>query len=189
VGDDLDLCWRVHTTGARVVIAPAAVGRHRERIAERLPESTADQLPALAERERINTVLSLTATSRLPLVIAELALFTVVQLFIGLFASNARRSLAAARALVAVPLATADIRRRRARVKTHRLVGDDEVHALQARGSARLSVWLRRRARTTGVAESEANKVGGVVATSERSTVLLWALLALGIWLVGIIVR
>jgi len=193
VGDDLDLCWRIHTTGARVVIAPAAVGRHRERIAERLPESIAEQIPALAERERINTVLSLTATSRLPLVIVELVIFTVVQLFISLFASNARRSLAAARALVAAPLAIGDIRRRRARVKAHRLVSDTEVHALQARGSARLSVWLRRRARTTGVAESEANKAGGVVATSQRSTVLLWTLLALGtiiggrsLWLHGV---
>ncbi len=193
VGDDLDLCWRVHTTGARVIIAPSAVGRHRERITERLPEESADQLPALAERERINTVLSLTATSRLPLVIAELVLFTVAQLFIGLFSSNARRSLAATRALLAAPLSTGDIRRRRARVKTHRLVGDDEVHALQARGSARLSVWLRRRARTTGVAESEANKAGGVVATSQRSTVLLWTVIALGtiiggrsLWLHGV---
>ena len=193
VGDDLDLCWRVHTTGARVVIVPSAVGRHRERISERLPESSGDQLPALAERERINTVLSLTSTSRLPLVIVELVIFTVAQLFIGLFASNARRSLATARALVAAPLAFGDIHRRRARVKAHRLVGDDEVHALQARGSARLSVWLRRRARTTGVAESEANKAGGVVATSQRSTVLLWIIVALGtivggrsLWLHGV---
>ena len=31
-GDDVDLCWRVHLSGARTVVAPQARARHREEI-------------------------------------------------------------------------------------------------------------------------------------------------------------
>ena len=37
-GDDVDLCWRAHLGGARVVVVPAARGRHREELAERRPD-------------------------------------------------------------------------------------------------------------------------------------------------------
>ena len=31
-GDDVDLCWRAHLGGARVVVVPAARARHREQL-------------------------------------------------------------------------------------------------------------------------------------------------------------
>src|SRR5690606_20514923 len=34
-GDDVDLCWRAHIAGARVVVVPSAVGRHLEALGER----------------------------------------------------------------------------------------------------------------------------------------------------------
>jgi GT2 family glycosyltransferase len=37
-GDDVDLCWRAHLGGARVVVAPQARGRHREELVERRPD-------------------------------------------------------------------------------------------------------------------------------------------------------
>ncbi|MEL0040298.1 MAG: glycosyltransferase family 2 protein, partial [Ilumatobacter sp.] len=37
-GEDLDLCWRAHWAGARVIVAPEAVVRHRADIAGRRPE-------------------------------------------------------------------------------------------------------------------------------------------------------
>ena len=38
-GDDLDLCWRAHLGGARVVVVvPAARARHREASSERRPD-------------------------------------------------------------------------------------------------------------------------------------------------------
>ena len=37
-GDDVDLCWRAHLGGARVVVVPSARARHLERLAERRPD-------------------------------------------------------------------------------------------------------------------------------------------------------
>ena len=37
-GDDVDLCWRVHLSGARVVVAPQARVRHREELEVRRPD-------------------------------------------------------------------------------------------------------------------------------------------------------
>ncbi len=37
-GDDVDLCWRAHLGGARVVVVPAARARHREALAQRRPD-------------------------------------------------------------------------------------------------------------------------------------------------------
>ena len=37
-GDDVDLCWRAHLSGARVVVAPQARVRHREELTVRRPE-------------------------------------------------------------------------------------------------------------------------------------------------------
>ena len=38
-GDDVDLCWRAHLTGARVVVAPDARVRHREQLVDAPPRS------------------------------------------------------------------------------------------------------------------------------------------------------
>ena len=37
-GDDVDLCWRAHLSGARVVVAPQARVRHREELTVRRPD-------------------------------------------------------------------------------------------------------------------------------------------------------
>jgi GT2 family glycosyltransferase len=37
-GDDVDLCWRVHLSGARVVVVPQARARHLEQLETRRPE-------------------------------------------------------------------------------------------------------------------------------------------------------
>jgi GT2 family glycosyltransferase len=46
-GEDIDLCWRAHLHGARVVVVPAAEARHREELTERRPD-----LPHEAMRAR-----------------------------------------------------------------------------------------------------------------------------------------
>ena len=63
-GDDVDICWRAHLGGARVLVVPAARARHRERLAER----RADALSAgRSAQTRMRTVLTLTGGQRLPL--------------------------------------------------------------------------------------------------------------------------
>ena len=63
-GDDVDLCWRAHLGGARVVVVPAARARHREALPERRP----DLRPALLQaRHRMRSIATLTGARRLPL--------------------------------------------------------------------------------------------------------------------------
>ncbi|MEO7397635.1 MAG: glycosyltransferase, partial [Ilumatobacteraceae bacterium] len=45
-GDDIDLCWRAHLSGARVVVVPAARARHRERLVQRRPDLAHHSLAA-----------------------------------------------------------------------------------------------------------------------------------------------
>ena len=67
-GDDVDLCWRVHLSGARVVVAPQARVRHREELEVRRPDLHHDLLRA---RHRMRSVATLTSGRRLPAAVAR----------------------------------------------------------------------------------------------------------------------
>ncbi len=53
--EHIDLCWRARTMGARVVVAPAAIVRHRQQRAQRL---NYNQIERLNRRYQLRTVLS-----------------------------------------------------------------------------------------------------------------------------------
>lgn len=139
-GEDLDLCWRAHLTGARVVVVPDAVVRHRERLTERRPDL---HHRMLVSRHRLRLVATLTGRSRLAARLVQLTLLTIVELVVGLFTGRFGEAVASLRALVGlVPRAPGILARRRA-VRRHRAVHEREVLAIQVRGSARLQSYLR----------------------------------------------
>jgi len=141
-GDDVDLCWRAHLGGARVVVVPAARARHRERLAERRPDL---RHAAMAQRARMRSVATLTGASRLPMLSVQLVLVTLAESIVGLFTGRFRRVAVSLAALFAmVPRTPAYFARRRSLVKL-REVPDAEVAGLQMRGSARLTSYLRAR--------------------------------------------
>ena len=55
LNDDLNLCWRAHVAGARVIVAPDAVVRHVEALGDRVPVS--ERRERLI-RHRLRTMLS-----------------------------------------------------------------------------------------------------------------------------------
>ena len=55
LGDDLDLCWRAHVAGARVLVVPAAAVRHLEALGQR---RDVDDRRRLQARHRLRTVLT-----------------------------------------------------------------------------------------------------------------------------------
>jgi GT2 family glycosyltransferase len=59
-GEDVDLCWRAHLMGARVVVTPDARVRHREQMVERRPDLNHR---ALRSRHRMRSVATLTGGS------------------------------------------------------------------------------------------------------------------------------
>lgn len=147
-GEDVELCWRVHHSGARVVVAPSARARHRGALEERRPDFSH---AAMAARNRVRTVATLTGSARLPGRLVELVLLTLGELVIGAFTGRVRPALSSLRALVGlVPRLPAVLKRRR-EVRALRQVPEREVLGLQERGSARLSSYLRHRQTATFV--------------------------------------
>jgi GT2 family glycosyltransferase len=141
-GDDIDLCWRAHLSGARVVVVPSTRVRHLEHLGKRRPDLNATRLQ---QRHRMMSVATLTGARRLPLVLLQLLLFTLGELVVSIFTGKARQGIAGVGALLGlVPRIPAIIARRR-RIAATREVPDGEVAGLQVRGSARVSTYLRTR--------------------------------------------
>jgi GT2 family glycosyltransferase len=152
-GDDVDLCWRAHLSGARVVVAPHARARHREELTVRRPDLHHEMLRA---RHRMRAVATLTSTGRLPVRSLELAVLTVTELFVGLFTARVGEAWSSLRAFVGLlPRTPATLARRRAVARIRR-VDDSEILPLQNRGSARLTSYRRARDTETYIGESAA---------------------------------
>lgn len=147
-GDDIDLCWRAHLTGARVIVAPDARVRHRERLAERRPDLNHR---ALRSRHRMRTVATLTSGARLFGRSIQLVLLTIVELVVGLFTGRFGEALSSLRALGGLIPRTGQIIARRRAIAPQRVVHEREVLGLQNRGSSRLTSYLRGRETATFV--------------------------------------
>ncbi|CAB4364172.1 MAG: glycosyltransferase [Actinobacteria bacterium] len=141
-GDDIDLCWRAHLGGARVVVVPAARARHREQLLQRRPDL---HHTTMAARHRMRSVLTLTGAGRLPFLSLQLVLITLAESIVGILTGRFRHAAASLGALLGtVPRTPSHVRRRRS-LKALRLVPDAEVAGLQLRGSARVTRYLRSR--------------------------------------------
>ena len=139
-GDDIDLCWRAHLTGARVIVAPDACVRHIEQLPLRRPDLAHRTLRA---RHRMRAVAVLTGGSRLLGRSIQMVLLTLVELIVGLFTGRFGEALSSARALVGLIPRTGSTMSRRRMIRGQRMVPEREVLGLQDRGSSRLTSYLR----------------------------------------------
>lgn len=159
-GEELDLCWRVHLTGGRVMVVPSAVARHREGFADRNPDI---DLAALRERHRVRTVLAATSPSRFAPVVALLVGLSLVEGVVGVFSGRTKRAVVALGAVFGTIARVGSLRRRRAKVQALRAVSDAEIHDLQVQGSARVVSFLRARR-----ARRDAKRLENRIAAAER---------------------
>jgi GT2 family glycosyltransferase len=159
-GEELDLCWRVHLTGGRVMVVPSAVVRHRERFVERNPNVDLDEL---RERHRIGTVLSYTSGTRVVPVVLLIFFLSLVEAILGIGSGRSRRSLTALGSLVGRLVRFGSLSSRRRRAKAIRVVSDAEIHDLQVSGSARAVSFLRQRR-----AKSDSKRLETRLAAAER---------------------
>ncbi|MEO5899364.1 MAG: glycosyltransferase family 2 protein [Ilumatobacteraceae bacterium] len=154
-GDDVDLCWRAHLGGARVVVVPGARARHRERLADRRPDL---RHAALQARHRMRAVATLTGARRLPWVLVQLVFVTFAELVIGLLTAAPRQAIASIQAMFGMVPRIPSIIRRRRQIAALRHVPAGEVAGLQVRGSARLSSYMRSRDRRPLDAEASTER-------------------------------
>ncbi len=149
-GEDTELCWRLHHSGARVVVVPSATVRHVGRLKERRPDLRHGRLRA---RHRMRSVATLTGASRLPARSVEMVLLTLTELVVGLFTARFGQAWNSFRALVGLVPRTPTLLARRREVKAIRRVPEREVYSLQEGGSARLNSYLRSREIATYVGQ------------------------------------
>ncbi len=140
LGEDLDLCWRAHALGARVLAVSRAAVRHREAMDERL---TYRERQKLTTRHRLRTVM-VTATGRSRFTIVPLTMFLIVLEGIYYLISGRRGQARDMFAAIGWNLShLGDIRRRRKGLRQIRQKSERDVRALQIGGSAALNSFSR----------------------------------------------
>ena len=154
-GIDLDFCWRVHGTGARVVIVPSATARHREAMSVRLSVEEQEIVDNDAEFARVRTVAALSSRGQLIFLLAQMVLFTIARCILLVGTGRARRALVEGRAVASLPFSLRDINHRRDEMSKIRSVDGDEIRALQILGSSHTTAYFRRRARRAGLAQAQ----------------------------------
>ena len=147
-GEDTELCWRIHHSGARVVVVPSARVRHVGQLRQRRPDLRHGLIRA---RHRMRSVATLTGASRLPGRSLEMVLLTLTELVVGLFTARFGQAWNSFRGLGGLIPRTPSLIARRREVKAIRRVPEREVYSLQERGSARLNSYLRSRETATYV--------------------------------------
>jgi len=171
-GEDVDICWRAQLAGARVIVAPDALVRHR---GDLIARTGVDDVRRTRARHQVRTVLVTGSRVRLLLTLPLMML---------LFASEAAVALATGRLRQVVDVGSAwiwnlsrlgEIRRRRAGLRPKISVRHSDLRSLQLAGSARINAFVRgqigRGGRSFGRELVSAIRTG-----TARFAVLSWAL-------------
>lgn len=181
-GEELDLCWRVHMLGARVVVNPAAVVRHRGAFALRALLIGAE---VRSERNRVRSVVTCVSLAQVPVTVLRLVVQSVVDTIVGVVSGTPRRGLASLRAVGALVVDAPAIVARRSSLRSLRRVPGNEVASLQLRSGARFTAYARRRRALREQHTSEIPPIGQTAVPTSRGVVFV-GLSALILLIVGV---
>ncbi len=140
LGEDLDLSWRAHVVGARVLVAPGARVAHLEALGQRRP---LDDRRRLQMRHRLRSSrVAYTWWSRVR-VVPQAALVALAEFVFGVVTGRFHHAADVVAAWAWNVRHRGSVRARRRLLAAHRTVADRDVRRLQVRGSARVSAFLR----------------------------------------------
>lgn len=139
-GEDLDLCWRTHVLGARVIVAPQARVRHLEALGERRP---IDDRRKLQMRHRLRAAKVSYATGSRVKVLPQSFVLSMIEVLYCLVLGRFRQVGDVTGAWRWNWSRSGDIRTRRRALNSYRIAHDRDVRRLQSRGNRRLSAFLR----------------------------------------------
>ncbi len=168
LGEDLDLCWRAHLAGARVMTVPAARARH---LNDHPELGSTDERRQSTGRHRLRTLLVVSGRYSLLTHVPIALLLLLLEAAYALFSGHRPQARAAIGAISWNAARLDEIRERRRIVQVTRKVSDREIHALQVGGSARVSQYFRKQFGTRQ--DRLSNMVGSVreSLTNQDSTV------------------
>ena len=178
--EHVDLCWRARTVGARVMVVPSAVVRHRQRLHERLPSALVGRL---YRRHRVRTLLSVYGFWHSLRVVPQAMMFAAFGLLAAVFTGHVSRARQIAGSWGYNLVRLGSIRQRRREINRVRHVGDAHIRLSQARGYAQLASFLTDR---VGGAGSSGFGRG----PSARSALLSWlsrSRVSVVVWLAALI--
>ncbi len=178
-GEDLDICWRAHVAGARVIVAPSARIGHLEALGIRRP---LDDRRRLQARHRLRAMkVSDTFHTRIASTTFA-ALLSFLEIIQSLVLGHFRHARDVASAWSWNFRHRSSAGERRSTLEAARRVPDSDVRAFQSRRSARLSAFLRSR-----IGNSEAANGGRELVSSFRqskATASFLAWVGIGLFLV-----
>lgn len=179
LGDDLDLCWRAHVVGARVLIAPAATARHLEAMSER---GMGDERRRKLARHRIRSMAKCYGWLDLLLVIPQAFLMSVAEAVFAVLTGRFQQARDVMGGWVwNVPRIPSIVASRR-RLKRLRRARDRDIRRLQVRGSARLTSFLRGQigegSRIQDLTAKGRELAGTLSDGPRRLALVVWAVLA-----------
>ncbi len=178
LGEDVDLCWRTHLVGARVMIAPVARVRHLEALGER--HEVDDRRKRFA-RHRLRTTLVAYGPFHRLRVIPQAMLFMVVEAIYALLSGRPDQARDVVGAWPWNLRRLRSIRKQRKQIQSVRRVPDKEIRAMQVRGSARINIFtrgqLRERGASVGGFTRSSRDIAGSVRDSSRQFAGAFAIL------------
>jgi GT2 family glycosyltransferase len=184
--DDLDLGWRAHLAGARVVAAPEARVAHLEALGER---RRFDDRRRLQLRHRLRVARSNYRWFHRLRVWPQAALLAVVEIVYALVLGRFRHARDVFGAWVWNVRRRDEIRRRRRLVKGFRVVKDRDIRRLQVRGSARVATYFRSQRSTEQDRLAAAAAAGRAAPTNVQSgraqTAVIGWVVVVAVWLIG----
>ena len=189
LGEDVDLCWRAHLVGARVLVVPSAVARHRESLGSR-PGFEPHERRRLVLRHRLRAVLTNYSRFHRMRVVPQIALLALVELVYATLAGRRRMASDIVHAWRWVRSPEAGVKQARARNDAIRVVPDSDLRYLQSRGSARMALFVRGQLgrggddRVKALTRSAGDIAGSLRRGPLRATVTTWGLLV-GVILFG----
>lgn len=185
-GEDLDLCWRAHVAGARVVVVPEATVAHLEALGQR---RVIDDRRKLQMRHRLRTMrICYTRWTRMR-VVPQAFVLAFVEVLYSLVLGRFHQARDVAGAWTWNARHRSEIHKRRKALAELRQVPDSEVRLLQVRGSARFSAFLRGQIgssedRIAAVSGTSRNLAKSLRSSKARTALVAW-LVVLAVLLIG----
>ena len=180
--DDLNLCWRAHVAGARVIVAPDAVVRHLESFGHHDPPPDRREQRM---RHRIRTMLSCYSRWHLVRVLPQAVLVSVLEVVYSVLVGRPGHAGDVVRAWRWNLRRRDEIAAWRAKIDGFRSVPDPEIRRFQLRGSARLARYFRGQTGRGGTRSDQAQASFRRVMDGVRDGHLRWPFAA---WLVTLFI-
>jgi GT2 family glycosyltransferase len=143
LGEDLDLCWRAQSAGARIVVAPLAKVAHRQSIAagERAPSALGARRASLQDLQRRHQLLVVASgwhrwTASWTL--TALMVLDLLELAVALVGGDTDRAGAIVGSWRGLVKHRRRVRQRRRQLNSLRVLSDSQLHRLQMGGAVRL---------------------------------------------------